>query len=249
MRQEHLRDALQGLARLLIYPTEHPSAQAEQLYVLLVHDVPMAAKAVADFGERSETLSLEELQEIYTHTFEIQARCALEIGWHLFGEEFTRGLLLVRLRGELAAHGIRESAELPDHLTHVLALVAAMAPEEADRFVPACVIPAVRKMSEATDRSASPWAHVLAALRALLEHQWGHLVEDEAPVAGRMDASSCIPEGVDPLRVLPVLDDGPPPCGEQLWRPPRTAPGPPPRRDALAPATTHDPSRMTDPRP
>ncbi len=45
-----------------------------------------------------------------------------------------------------------ESAELPDHISHVLAIVAAMPDDEATRFVTACVQPAVEKMNAALDR-------------------------------------------------------------------------------------------------
>jgi len=89
---------------------------AESLSVILLHEVPLAARAIAAFGERCERSTVAELEEIYTRTFEINSKCAPEIGWHLFGEEFTRGMLLVRLREELERYGIPETTELPDHI-------------------------------------------------------------------------------------------------------------------------------------
>ena len=81
---------------------------------------------MAAFGAYSEPRDLHELEETYARTFDINPACALEVGWHLFGEEYARGLFLVRLRGEMREHGVEESSELPDHITHVLALIAAM---------------------------------------------------------------------------------------------------------------------------
>ncbi len=37
-------------------------------------------------------------EEVYTRTFDGSDRRALEIGWHLHGENYARGALLVRLR-------------------------------------------------------------------------------------------------------------------------------------------------------
>ena len=70
-------------------------------------------------------------QELYVQTFEFNPACTLELGWHLFGENYERGEFLVRMRDLLRRHGIAESTELPDHLTHVLALVGRLDHEEA----------------------------------------------------------------------------------------------------------------------
>ena len=38
----------------------------------------------------------EQIQELYTRTFDINPVCTLEIGWHIFGEDYARGALLVK---------------------------------------------------------------------------------------------------------------------------------------------------------
>ncbi len=206
MLEMHWREVLELLARLLRYPNEQTVQAAESLYVILLHEVPLAARAIAAFGERCERSSLEELEEIYTRTFEINSKCAPEIGWHLFGEEFTRGMLLVRLREELERYGIPETTELPDHITHVLALVAAMPPEEADRFVPACLYPALQTMRASAERMNSPYLHVLACLDEVVRHQWGSFIEASTE-------TTCQPaDGADPLHAFPVLDAPHEPC-------------------------------------
>ncbi len=40
-------------------------------------------------------------EELYTRTFDLNPVCALEIGWHLFGEDYERGAFLVRMRDQL----------------------------------------------------------------------------------------------------------------------------------------------------
>ncbi len=92
------------------------------------------ASLLADFDASVRDRSQDELEELFTRTFDFSPGNALEIGWHLFGDDYNRGALLVRLRDELVRHDIPEAWELPDHLMYVLPLVDRMIPEEASRF-------------------------------------------------------------------------------------------------------------------
>ena len=87
---------------------------------------PEAAEA-AGLPEAHPDLDAGELEELYTRTFDNVAERSLEVGWQLFGENYARGVLMVRLPGADARHGVPEDTELPDHLTHVLALLGAPA--------------------------------------------------------------------------------------------------------------------------
>jgi nitrate reductase delta subunit len=112
-------------------------------------------------------MSTAELQEEYTAAFDFDPACALELGWHLFGESRERGAFLAALREDLTSAGIQESHELPDHATHVLALVAredyARAAQLAD-----LVMPAVGAIERALLKRRSPYVHVFAAMYAEL---------------------------------------------------------------------------------
>lgn len=156
---------LRRFQRLLSYPQPGYASSASALRRALALRFPEAAAQLADFVKFAESRSIEELEEEFTRTFELNPACALEVGWHLFGEEYARGLFLVRMRGELRRHGLEEDRELPDHLTHVLALLAAMRPETAAPFVSSCVWPALGRMQRALAKSGSPYAALFAALR------------------------------------------------------------------------------------
>jgi nitrate reductase delta subunit len=86
------------------------------------------------------------MQELYVQTFEFSPACTLEIGWHLFGENYERGEFLVRMREQLRRHGITESSELPDHLTHLLPLIGRMEYGEAAELAGQFVLPALEKI-------------------------------------------------------------------------------------------------------
>ncbi len=202
-------NTLQSLSRLLTYPDEQTVESAELLYIILQDELPAAAKRIAAFGAFLEQHEPWEIEEAFTGTFDVNPACALEVGWHLFGEEYARGLFLVRMREELRKYGLPESTELPDHITHVLAVIGAMPNDEARRFVRACVLPAVGKMQQALDGKETPYGHVVACLAEVLQHVWN----DGKPL---LDGSGsehpdvhAIPDGVDLLHAFPVAGMSP----------------------------------------
>lgn len=106
-------------------------------------------------------------QELYVQTFEFNPACTLEIGWHLFGENYERGEFLVRMREQLRRHRIAESTELPDHLTHLLPLIACMDHGEAAQFVGEFILPALTKIRGAIHDNA--YELVIAGIAEKLE--------------------------------------------------------------------------------
>ena len=201
----HVPKVFNALSRLLSYPDEHTVQTAEFLFVILQGEIPEASKAAADFGAFAEQHELWEVEEAFTRTFDVNPTCALEVGWHLFGEEYARGMFLVRMREELRKYSLPESAELPDHIAHVLAVVAAMPDDEAARFVRACVQPAVEKMNQALLGKDSPYRHVVACLASVMTERWGASEATEQPSVLQSQSMES-----DPLRAFPVADVG---CG------------------------------------
>jgi len=165
--------SLGTIGRLLSYPDNHYVQLAELLYLIVQTELPEAAKGISEFGRFVEQCGEFELEEAFTRTFDVNPACALEIGWHLFGEDYMRGQFLVRMRGELTEHEIPESSELPDHLTHVLAVIAAMPDDEARQFSHACVFPALHRMQVSLDKNESPYRHLIRCLLLVLEHYYG----------------------------------------------------------------------------
>lgn len=121
------------------------------------------------FARRISGLSTEQLQELYIQTFDLNPDCALDIGWHLFGENYERGEFLVKVRGEMRRYGVPESAELPDHLTHVLPLMARMEESDAAEFTAAFLLPALAKMLAALEGKDNPFAELLRGLQSIAQ--------------------------------------------------------------------------------
>jgi nitrate reductase delta subunit len=107
------------------------------------------------------------MQELYVQTFELNPACTLEIGWHLFGENYERGEFLVRMREQLRRHGVAESIELPDHLTHLLVLIERLEHDEAEELAGQILVPALAKIQKALE--GNPYETVIDTIRAKLE--------------------------------------------------------------------------------
>ncbi len=158
-----------ALVALLTYP----EADYPQRIEASLHVAPEECRGQLErFAIQMRGLRTDQLQERFTQTFDLNPMCSLELGWHLFGENYERGLLLVRVREELRRHGLGESTELPDHLTHVLRLVERMEHETAADFVAACVLPALEKMLQALRDKKNPFENVLLAVQSLLHSQF-----------------------------------------------------------------------------
>lgn len=169
-----MNSRLELLAQLFEYP--------DQSYLARCRDA-----GLDEFAARIALLTTAEVQEQFIATFDWNPATALEIGWHLYGEQYARGEFLAEVREKLRRLGIPESVELPDHLTHILRLVGRMERTEAEEFTREYVAPAVAKLISALDPKDTPFSLLMQAIR------------DELPV------QAPIPQ---PKVELPVLPGG-----------------------------------------
>ena len=141
-------------APLVSYPGEDYQARVRD-----------CGEALAGFARAIEGLPVETLQELFTQTFDWNPETTLDIGWHLFGENYDRGDFLVKLRGALKTYGVAESQELPDHLSHVLRLLDRMPEDERAEFAAKFVLPAMGKLRDGLTKAESPFLLLVIALR------------------------------------------------------------------------------------
>jgi nitrate reductase molybdenum cofactor assembly chaperone len=142
-------------------------------------ECPAAAESIKVLFEHVKDMSLEQIQELYTRTFDINPVCTLEIGWHIYGEDYARGELLVKLREKIREVNLVESVELPDHLTHVLALLGRISGEEADELAARYVLPALDKMLKSASDADHAYLSILKAIRIVVQSD--HDVEAITP--------------------------------------------------------------------
>jgi len=158
------RLSLARLAELVDYPgATFGHALAEQRRY--ADALPEPARAdVLRFVDWAESRPVSEVEELYAATFDSRDDTALEVGWHLYGEAYQRGVFLVEMRGRLRQCGIEEGSELPDHLGHVLRWLAASTAPESARIERLALAPALAAIVGALERGQSPWAPLLRAV-------------------------------------------------------------------------------------
>ncbi len=144
-----------ALARLFEYPDES--------YVQRCREA-----GLTEFTDKMAKLTEAGIQELFISTFDWNPATTLDMGWHLYGEQYERGEFLVRMRGELRRHGIAESAELPDHLTHTLRLLGRMDDNDAEKFAREFTAPAIAKLLAALEREKTPFVAAVRAVREAL---------------------------------------------------------------------------------
>jgi nitrate reductase delta subunit len=150
--------ALERLAPLFAYPDASYANRA----LLCAREIDSAD--LQGFAAQIAAMPVTAQQELFVQTFDMNPASTLEIGWHLFGEQYERGAFLVELRDRLRSAGIPETGELPDHLVHVLPLVARMDPPDAAAFSAARLAPALEKIALGLPEG-NPFGGLLRATR------------------------------------------------------------------------------------
>ena len=160
-------EVLDELGALIGYPKADLGPRVRACLTGLAAISPAAASDLASFGDAIAGMSLAQLQEHYTESFDLTPTCALDVGWHLFGDAHKRGPFMAALREDLRRAEVPETAELPDHLTHVLRLLGREAPPRA-AVLAATIAPAIERVHGVLARRDSPYRHLLSAVAAVV---------------------------------------------------------------------------------
>ena len=142
------------LAAVFDYPGADLPAQLRKLCESLQSRYPDAASRLEFFAEalpgsggQLSGMELDEVQEIFTRSFDVQAITTLSVGYIIFGDDYKRAELLVNLNREHRDAGLDCGTELSDHLPNVLRLIAKWQdPEIVAEFVEEILHPAIDNM-------------------------------------------------------------------------------------------------------
>jgi nitrate reductase delta subunit len=127
-----------------------------------------AAGPLARLRDAIAARPLASVQEEYAAAFDFEPATALEVGWHLFHDGPDRGPWLAALAEALSRAQVPRREELPDHLAHLLMLVArAEAPQGP--VLADLILPAVRDVQERLMNRGSPFTGLVEAAGDLLD--------------------------------------------------------------------------------
>jgi nitrate reductase delta subunit len=172
------------LATLFGYPQPDYYQRARRCLDALGLAPALAVSQFQEFCGGIANLTCEELQELFTRTFDLDPLCTLEIGWQLYGEDYARGALLVKMRQQLRESGVPETGELPDHLSHAFALLAKLDGEQAQEFASVYLLSAIDKMRKAWKEHRNAYACLLESTFELLRARYPYdPSRNPAPIA------------------------------------------------------------------
>jgi len=136
----------QLISSLFDYPTEGYRQRMQTVAEELRAEYPLASVELEKLLKLLPT-DIYEIQELYTKSFEVQAITSLEIGYVLYGDDYTRGEVLSNLSAEHKAVGNELGGELADHLANILRLIPKLKDSELRHdLVTLMVAPAVENM-------------------------------------------------------------------------------------------------------
>ena len=161
-------DTYKKLADLLEYPDDDWASMMES------YASADSADAFTKFRTGAEQLSLSDLQELYTRTFDLNPVCALEVGYHLFGENYKRGEFLAHLRETETPFDLGQDHQLPDYLPVLLRLLTKLEDDDLRAsLMSECLLPALSKMLKAFGDGENPYRHLIELTRAALRLEVG----------------------------------------------------------------------------
>lgn len=161
-------DVTDALAVLLEYPGEGHAERAREACATLAREAPDLLARLEPFLGFLGRDDSREREETFTRTFDWSSERALELGWHLYGEQYERGAFLVRLRDLLRRHGVEEGSELPDHLGTVLRLLGRLAQGEAAALSETRLKPALQRLRAGFGAEPNPYLALIEAVEAAL---------------------------------------------------------------------------------
>ena len=114
------------LARLFQYPKNDYKERVKEAETVLTELYPETLTSFKQFSDFVFNSSHDEITEIFTRTFDVQAITTLDVGYVLFGDDYKRGELLVNLNREHREAANECTDELADNLANLLSLLPKM---------------------------------------------------------------------------------------------------------------------------
>lgn len=166
--EEHI---CQLFAKVLSYPDEDYQEDVTTC-LLRLEEYPEVTESFRPFAKFVGAAEATRMEELFTATFDLNDKRPLEVGWHLYGEEYKRGQFLVKMRALLREYEVDESTELPDHLGHCLQLLPKMEIADAEAFARNYMLPALEQILQGFD-SDNPYEQVIISLQQFLTQTYG----------------------------------------------------------------------------
>jgi nitrate reductase assembly molybdenum cofactor insertion protein NarJ len=136
-----------SLAELFQYPKNDYKEKVKMVETILSNFYPETLNDFKEFASFMNEVIQEDLEELFSRTFDVQAITTLDIGYVQFGDDYKRGELLVNLNKEHRDAGNDCGNELADNLANLLRLIPKMQNTEVrNELISEIIMPALDKI-------------------------------------------------------------------------------------------------------
>lgn len=162
---------------LLEYPREDMKLRAQECFKALEAQTkypPEVLEEFKKFQKDLEHVSLDDLQGVYSYTFELSSDYTLDMGFHIF-DGFRRSNSLASIKAMYREQGFPydevAKGELPDHLAVVLQFLGVLKDEELKRnFRESFLIKAMEKLSKNFEKNKKNiYSHLIRVIYRVLD--------------------------------------------------------------------------------
>lgn len=138
----------QDIANIFEYPLNDFNKGVNDVQTLLNDKYPDAGAELVSFTHYANNTALDQKQEIYTRTFDVQAITTMDCGYLIFGDDYKRGELLSNLNREHINSNNELYNQMADHIPNLLRLLPKLNDKElAEDLVSQIIKPALRKIT------------------------------------------------------------------------------------------------------
>jgi nitrate reductase delta subunit len=160
---------LDQLADLFEYPDEDYFNKIDAFSKQLGMLDKGSRKKIDEFLSRIKGFSIDEIQEVYTATYDLSPVCSLNIGIHLFGEEdYKRGNFMAALKSAYERNNFSCGNELPDFLPYMVKYLLVADETERRELIGYCLLNALEKMISLLDEK-NPYHWLLSGVYLILK--------------------------------------------------------------------------------
>ena len=139
-------------------------------------DSGKALEYLGNFKKETAKYTPDQLDEIYTRSFDLAPLCIPYISSYIYGNEnFERGALMSNLADRYSEADYNTNGELPDHLAVILGFAEHFSRDELAELIEFCLSDAVGKMTEALKDADNPYFHLLQSIKEIIKQEGGRM--------------------------------------------------------------------------
>ena len=177
MMSEKVKSLYEHFAEILQYPDEGLRAKVEEVIKVLSECAQYPPEVVEDmkrFLDEMDRISLDDLQGIYSYTFELTSEYTLDLG-HFLYDGFKRSNYLASLKAMYRENGFPydevAKGELPDHLPVLLTFLGTLENKDLKRDVTeSFLIMALEKLDKNFEKNkGNLYSHLISAIHRVVD--------------------------------------------------------------------------------